>query len=120
MTVYVDNFRTPATVGRIKARWSHLTADTPDELHAFAARLGQRREWFQAKCKHGACPSVEGVCVHFHYDVVDRKRTLAIEMGAKAIDLREMGALVSARRARLRTQASGDTGSYAEGDDAAR
>jgi hypothetical protein len=98
MTVYIDNFRAPATVNRIRARWSHLTADTPAELHEFAARLGQRREWFQATCKYGKCPTRDGVCAHFHYDVVDRKRSEAIDMGAKSIDIREMGALVSARR----------------------
>lgn len=102
MAVYVDNFRAPATVGRIKGRWSHLTADTPAELHEFAARLGHRREWFQAKCKHGSCPTIDGVCVHFHYDVVDRKRTEAIALGARSVDIREMGAIVSARRSRLR------------------
>lgn len=102
MTVYVDNFRAPATVGRIRGRWSHLTADTPDELHEFAARLGHRREWFQAKCKHGACPTIDGVCAHFHYDVVDNRRTAAIALGATPIDLREMGALISARRPHYR------------------
>jgi len=47
MTVYVDDFGIPARVSGIKGRWSHLIADTEDELHAFAARLGLRREWFQ-------------------------------------------------------------------------
>ncbi|GAA0550055.1 hypothetical protein GCM10010172_35150 [Paractinoplanes ferrugineus] len=102
MTVYVDNFRAPATVGRIRGRWSHLTADSPDELHAFAARLGHRRDWFQARCKYARCPTVDGVCAHFHYDVVDRNRTAAIALGAVPIDLREMGALVSARRPQFR------------------
>lgn len=102
MTVYVDNFRAPATVGRIRGRWSHLTADTPDELHEFAARLGHRLEWFQAKCKHGACPTIGGVCAHFHYDVVDSRRTAAIALGATPIDLRAMGALISARRPHYR------------------
>lgn len=104
MSVYVDNYRVPATVGHIKARRSHLTASTPDELHEFAARLGQRREWFQAHCKHGNCPILDGVCVHFHYDVVDAKRTAAIAMGAEAIDIRDMGALVSVRRRQFRTE----------------
>ena len=104
MTVYVDNFRAPATVGHLRARWSHLTADTPDELHQFAARLGYRREWFQGRCKHAACPTVDGVCVHFHYDVVDRKRTEAIALGAQAIDIRQMGALVSLRRGQYATK----------------
>lgn len=98
MTVYVDNFRTPATVGRIRGRWSHLTADTVEELQAFAARLGHRPEWFQARCKHAKCPTFDGVCVHFHYDVVDAKRAEAIALGAVAIDIREMGALISVRR----------------------
>jgi hypothetical protein len=98
MTVYVDNFRAPATVGRVRGRWSHLTADTPDELHEFAARLGHRREWFQARCKHAKCPLLGGVCVHFHYDVVDSNRTKAIKLGAAAIDIRDMGAIISVRR----------------------
>lgn len=97
MTVYVDNYRVPATVGRIRARWSHLTADTPDELHAFAARLGMRRDWFQEQCKTKCAPEGQP-CPHWHYDVVDARRTEAIALGAKAINLREMGALISARR----------------------
>ncbi|WP_375539284.1 DUF4031 domain-containing protein [Mycolicibacterium sp. CBMA 335] len=40
MTVYVDDMRMPARVGRIEARWSHLIADTDVELHAFAASIG--------------------------------------------------------------------------------
>jgi hypothetical protein len=39
-------------VGRVTARWSHLTVG-PDgdlaELHAFAAAIGLRRAWFQDK-----------------------------------------------------------------------
>lgn len=98
MTVYVDNARIPATVGRIKARWSHLTADTRDELDQFAQSIGLRPEWFQT-CKrtcHSTLP-----CVHWHYDVVDAKRAEAIAVGAKPIDIREMGALTSARKVAL-------------------
>ena len=40
MTVYIDDMQRPATVGRITGVWSHLLADTDDELHAFADRLG--------------------------------------------------------------------------------
>jgi hypothetical protein len=40
VTVYVDDWRQPATVGPVTARWSHLTADTTEELHLFAAELG--------------------------------------------------------------------------------
>lgn len=108
MTVYVDDFRCPATVNSIRGRWSHLTADTPDELHAFAAKLGHKREWFQARCRLSSCPSVDdgtpgvGTCVHFHYDVVDSRRTRAIALGAVAVGIRELGALISARREAVR------------------
>lgn len=87
MTVYVDNFRVPARVGRITGRWSHLTADTVEELHAFAGRLGLRRSWFQDKG--------DG---RWHYDVVDWRREQAIRLGAVPIDLRDMGAYIRARR----------------------
>lgn len=98
MPIYVDDMRRPARVGSIRGRWSHLTADTPAELHEFAARLGLNRAWFQGRCKHGPCPVRDGVCAHFHYDVVDTKRDAAIRAGARAIRLADMGAITSARR----------------------
>ncbi|MBL7259168.1 DUF4031 domain-containing protein [Actinoplanes sp. LDG1-01] len=98
MTVYVDNYRCHATVGRLTGRWSHLTADTSDELHTFAARLGLRRAWFQARCRYSTCPAPDGVCVHYHYDVIDSMRTRAIRTGAHPIDIRDLGALITARR----------------------
>ena len=78
VTVYVDNLRVPTRVGRITARWSHLLADTDDELHAFAARLGLRRAWAQY---HGTPKS--------HYDVTDTKRRQAIALGAVPITLHQ-------------------------------
>lgn len=87
MAVYVDNFRCPARVGRIRARWSHLTADTREELAAFAAELGLDPAWLQDKG--------DG---RWHYDVTDRVRAKAIEAGARPVDIREFGALISARR----------------------
>lgn len=96
MTVYVDSFRVPARVGRITARWSHLTADTPEELHAFAASIGLRRQWYQT-CKRKCAP--EGVpCPHWHYDVTDAKRTAAIACGAVVITMHEFSELLTARR----------------------
>ena len=87
MTVYVDDFRMPARVGRLRARWSYLTADTRDELHAFATRLGLQRGWFQDKD--------DG---RWHYDVTDSKRGEAIALGATPVGIREMGEFVRARR----------------------
>jgi hypothetical protein len=80
VTVYVDDFRVPARVGRLGARWSHLTADTTAELHAFAARLGLRRSWFQ---------DVAGG--RWHYDVTESKRRAAVRLGAVEVPWRELG-----------------------------
>lgn len=95
MTVYVDNARIPATVGGHTSRWSHLTADTKEELHVFAARLGLRRTYFQT-CKAGNCPPA--TCPHWHYDVTEGKRAQALRLGAAEMDIRQWGQLLAARR----------------------
>jgi Protein of unknown function (DUF4031) len=76
MTVYVDD----AHIEWRGRRWSHLQADTPEELHAFAARLGLRRAWFQSK---------PGRPHHDHYDVPAEVRERAIALGAVAETWRE-------------------------------
>ena len=48
----------------------HMTADTPAELHAMAARLGMRREWYQDQ---GTIP---------HYDLTPPRRAAAVQAGA--------------------------------------
>lgn len=94
MSVYVDDMLMPATVGNCRpARWSHLQADTLDELHEFAQRLGLRREWFQP----GSRPEAA------HYDVTATKRAEAIKLGAISETMREG----SVRRNRLRTERLG-------------
>ena len=47
VTMYMDDLGYPARVGGLNAHWSHLIADDIAEPHAFAARLGLRRQWFQ-------------------------------------------------------------------------
>ena len=69
MTVYVDD---AITLWRGQ-RWAHLMADTLDELHAMAARLGIPPRAFQNKTS-GA-----------HYDVPAPMREEAIRLGAVAI-----------------------------------
>jgi hypothetical protein len=96
MAVYVDNFRVSKRIGRINGRWSHLSADTVEELLEFGERIGLSRDWFQTCKTRCAKPGLP--CVHFHFDVVDAKRDEAIRLGAIAIDIRDMGALTSARR----------------------
>lgn len=81
MTVYVDDMRRSATVGRITARWSHLFTDSDDqsELHAFAARLGLRRAWYQGGRWEATAPW------RCHYDVTDSVRDRALALGAVPI-----------------------------------
>jgi hypothetical protein len=103
LTVYVDSARIPATVGGHRSRWSHLTADTIEELTAFGARIGLKAVWFQT-CKR-KCGPTDG-CVHWHYDVTDPKRAEAVAAGAVEIDMRQLGIIISARRAAARAEAA--------------
>ena len=80
MTVYVDQCIHPWR-GR---KWAHMYADTLDELHAMATRVGLRRAWFQDDWR---LP---------HYDVVIGKRALAIHYGAVAVEQRFTGERVRA------------------------
>lgn len=96
MTVYVDDMRMPARVGRLQARWSHLMADTDEELHAFASQLGLRRSWAQFP---GTWKS--------HYDVTDTKRTQAIAAGAVPIGFGSPESLALTQRKREQLRAAG-------------
>lgn len=101
MTVYVDDYQYP---GRLEGRpvlWSHLLADTRDELHAFAAGIGLKREWFQPKCRAEDAEK----CPHWHYDVTEGKRQEAIAAGARPVTYREAGALLRDRRDAMRAAA---------------
>jgi len=69
MSVYVDD---AITLWRGR-RWAHMMADTLEELHAMAARLGLPRRAFQDK-RSGA-----------HYDLTEELRTEALRLGAVAI-----------------------------------
>ena len=66
MAVYVDNYK-GHFCGMVM---SHMTADTLEELHDMAKKIGLKRSWFQ---NHKKYP---------HYDVSQSKRKEAIEMGA--------------------------------------
>jgi hypothetical protein len=69
MTVYVDD----AVTWWRGQRWAHLMADTLEELHTMAERLGMPRRAFQDK-PSGA-----------HYDVTVELRERALQLGAQAI-----------------------------------
>ena len=68
MSVYVDRVR----LGYGRMLMSHMIADTPDELHAMADRIGVVRHWFQKPPKAS----------FWHYDIAQSKRALAIGAGA--------------------------------------
>ena len=78
MTVYVDDMA--ASFGRMKM--CHMIADSEDELHAMADRIGVARKWYQGD----------------HYDVALSKRALAIAAGAVPVTLRELGLMSAVRR----------------------
>jgi hypothetical protein len=86
MAAYVDPVRHyPGARWRIK-HWCHLTADTRDELHALAARIGRRRETFQ---EHP---------YRWHYDLTPDERAAAVDLGACEVTTRD---LVRTMRARI-------------------
>lgn len=78
MTVYVDDMFAP--FGRMQM--SHMIADTDDELHSMADKIGVSRRWFQGD----------------HYDICKSKREKAIQNGAKAISRMELGRIAIAKR----------------------
>lgn len=73
MSVYVD--------GLFNYGWKlgpscHLVADSENELHEFAAKIGMKRGWFQDGDTH-TMP---------HYDLIARRRKAAVKIGAIEID----------------------------------
>jgi len=104
MTIYVDTARIPATVGPYRARWCHLMSDQldPAELHAFAARIGLRRAWFQPgrNLVDRARPDPPGD----HYDVTEGKCRAAVAAGAVELDRAGLVELMRRRRAACHTQ----------------
>lgn len=70
-----------------------------EELHAFAEKIGLRREWFQDPAVTGKSKAEPGTraAENWHYDVTDRKRQEAIRLGAKPIGIREVGPIIDAR-----------------------
>lgn len=71
--MYVDDAEVRARVGRVDGVWSHLTADTPSELLAFAARLRLRHDWLRWTA---GTP---------HFDVTRSKRKRAVRWGAQIV-----------------------------------
>lgn len=84
MTVYVDDMRAP--YGRMIM--CHMLADSDEELHAMAARIGVARRWWQSPQKTSGS----------HYDIALSKRALAVGHGAVEITWRQASAMNARRR----------------------
>jgi len=84
MTVYVDDMK--AKYGRMVM--CHMLADTDEELHAMADRIGVARRWWQSPEKTSGS----------HYDIALSMRAKAVALGAVEITWRQAGAMNSRRR----------------------
>ena len=73
MSVYVDSYFAP--YGRMQM--SHMIADSLEELHTMADRIGVDRRWFQSRASFP------------HYDVCKSKRYRAIDLGAIPLEKRQ-------------------------------
>lgn len=89
MAVYVDSLKPcPRSSKWPYTQSAHLLADTDDELHAFAARLGLKRSWFQQS------PPAS----HPHYDLAPRRHAAALGLGAELVDRVRLVEIVRRRR----------------------
>lgn len=82
MAIYVDDMRAP--YGRMVM--CHMVADTLEELHEMADRIGVARRWFQGDASWP------------HYDIALSKRKLAVEFGAVEVTRRELVGVVRGLR----------------------
>lgn len=85
--VYVDDMRAP--YGRMIM--CHMLADTDEELHAMAQKIGVNRRWHQ-----------RAGTIYSHYDICMSKRELAVNHGAIEINRKRVGELLLQRRSVLR------------------
>jgi len=88
MSVYVDEMR----ICLRNRNWPysqgcHLAADSIEELHEFAGRLGLMSSWFQS----GSMP---------HYDLTIGMRVKAVKLGAVEIDTKKIIELMRKYRKR--------------------
>lgn len=83
MSIYVDELRawTSAPTGKWRYGDScHMVADSLDELHEFAQKIGLRRDWFQRSTGAG-WP---------HYDLTKGRREVALKAGAIELTCRQL------------------------------
>lgn len=78
MTVYVD--KSIHDYGRMTM--CHMLADTEQELHEMADKIGIQRKWYQA---NASTP---------HYDICKAKRMLSIQFGAKEVNRKQLVSII--------------------------
>lgn len=77
MSVYVDWLMDHGwTLRGRRVKSCHMTADTPEELHAMAEAIGMKRSWYQSSPPH-SLP---------HYDLTPSRRADAVARGAVELD----------------------------------
>ena len=90
MSVYVDTLvNYGKRIGRFGSEWCHLMADSDEELHAFAARLGMRELWFQHDPQRPW---------RNHYDLTKTRRSQAVRLGAVEITRRQAAELMRTKQ----------------------
>jgi uncharacterized protein DUF4031 len=96
MAILVDELREYPDVALPFTSWCHMATDGElEELHAFAARLGLRRGWFQRD----------------HYDLPPHGRAAAVALGAEEVSTGELlSRMAGPRGDRARRRALAPTG----------
>jgi Protein of unknown function (DUF4031) len=99
VTVYAYKMRHQGRFGTRTTSdpWYDLTADTQDELHAFAAQLGLPRQGFQ----QGPLVGPQQAAVSWHYTVTAAEHDRALALGAQAITHKEVTSIERQRAAIL-------------------
>lgn len=82
MSVYVDN----ASNHYKRMKMCHMIADTLEELHEMARKIGMKKEWFQDDIDHP------------HYDLSLSRRALAVQYGAIEVSSRELIQIIREQR----------------------
>jgi hypothetical protein len=93
LAVYVDEIIVHHNAwGPFRNGSCHMTADTIDELHEMAAKVGMKREWFQTK---------RGM---WHYDLTPSRRAKAVKLDAVEMSARELCMMMWERRKKASTK----------------
>lgn len=96
--MYVDNFEVDATVNGLRRRWSHLVADSHEELVQIGHRLRLSTAWMQ---KRGTARE--------HFDVTSAVRRRAIALGAFPVDYLGMQTVLQRKVNRMARLPSDDS-----------